>query len=135
MSRSGYVDDGDNWGLIRWRGAVASAIRGRRGQAFFAELLLALDAMPERRLIDNALKADGGFCTIGVIGAARGLDMSKINPDDPEEVSRMFDIAEALAQEVAYMNDEDVPWFKEESPEERFVRMRKWVAMKIKVPL
>jgi hypothetical protein len=37
MSRSGYSDDLENWSLIRWRGAVASAIRGRRGQAFLRE--------------------------------------------------------------------------------------------------
>jgi hypothetical protein len=37
MSRSGYSDDyGDDepWQLIMWRGAVASAFRGRRGQPF-----------------------------------------------------------------------------------------------------
>jgi hypothetical protein len=46
MSRSGYSDDHSEWDLIRWRGAVASAIRGKRGQAFLRELLVALDAMP-----------------------------------------------------------------------------------------
>ncbi len=29
MSRSGYNDDGTEWDLIRWRGAVASAVRGQ----------------------------------------------------------------------------------------------------------
>lgn len=33
MSRSGYTDDcDDQWALIRWRGAVNSAIKGKRGQ-------------------------------------------------------------------------------------------------------
>lgn len=32
MSRCGYSDDYDQWALIRWRGAVESAIRGKRGQ-------------------------------------------------------------------------------------------------------
>lgn len=32
MSRSGYTDDCDGWQLIMYRGAVASAIRGARGQ-------------------------------------------------------------------------------------------------------
>ena len=31
MSRSGYEDGLEMWDLIRWRGAVASAIRGKRG--------------------------------------------------------------------------------------------------------
>jgi hypothetical protein len=46
MSRSGYDEScDDNWGLICWRGAVASALRGRRGQAFLRELVDALDAV------------------------------------------------------------------------------------------
>lgn len=50
MSRSGYSDDYDfdNWQLIRWRGAVNSAINGRRGQAFLKELLTAIEALPEK---------------------------------------------------------------------------------------
>lgn len=30
MSRSGYNDDIDNWQMIKWRGQVASAVRGKR---------------------------------------------------------------------------------------------------------
>ena len=59
MSGSGYNDDCDGWALIRWRGAVASAIRGRRGQAFLRDLLAALDAMPDKRLVADALVFDG----------------------------------------------------------------------------
>lgn len=55
MSRSGYADwCDDNWAMIRWRGAVASAVRGKRGQAFLRELATTLDAMPEKRLIGGA---------------------------------------------------------------------------------
>ncbi len=50
MSRSGYVDDIDNLALINWRGAVKSAIQGKRGQAFLRALVDALDAMPETSL-------------------------------------------------------------------------------------
>ena len=49
MSRSGYTDDmEDMWQHICWRGAVASAIRGRRGQAFLREMLAAMDAIAGR---------------------------------------------------------------------------------------
>lgn len=34
MSRSGYSDDCYGWELICWRGAVNSAIKGKRGQSF-----------------------------------------------------------------------------------------------------
>lgn len=52
MSRSGYSDDCDNtWQWIQWRGRVASAMRGKRGQAFLQEMLEAMAALPMRRLI------------------------------------------------------------------------------------
>lgn len=132
MSRSGYCEDSDNWSFIMWRGAVNSAIKGKRGQLFFNELLAALDAMPVKSLITDALEEDGGFCTLGVLGNARGLDMAVIDPEEPEQVSKGFNIAEALAQEVVYMNDEGT--CSVESPEHRWVRMRKWVADQITTP-
>src|SRR5262245_16738600 len=36
---------------MRWRGAVHAAIFGKRGQAFLTELLAALDALPEKKLL------------------------------------------------------------------------------------
>lgn len=129
MSRSGYCEDLDTWSLVRWRGAVNAATKGKRGQAFFKELLDALDAMPEKRLIANELEAGGEFCTIGVLGQKRGIDMTGIDPDDPERVSAAFDIACALAQEVVFMNDEYC--YHEETPEQRWTRMRNWVAKQI----
>lgn len=56
MSRSGYTDDGwddesAQWAAIRYAGALKSAVRGKKGQAFLRELLAALDAMPVKRLI------------------------------------------------------------------------------------
>jgi hypothetical protein len=125
MSRSGYIDDCENWSLICWRGAVTSAIKGKRGQAFLLELRDALDAMPEKRLVADVLQADGQFCTIGVLGAKRGIDMVALDPDDREEVAQAFGIAPALAAEIVFMNDEG-SWDKE-TPEQRWKRMRKWV--------
>lgn len=60
MSRSGYTDDcDDNWAIICYRGALKSAMRGKKGQAFLKELLAALDAMPRKRLIREHLEIDG----------------------------------------------------------------------------
>ena len=181
MSRSGLTDDiEDVLAYGRWRGMVASSIRGKRGQAFLKELLAALDAMPEKRLIRNALIVDGeptyemrdiivgadelvardgtvcamgDVCTLGALGKARGLDMSDVDPDDFESVSDIFDVVECLAQEIEWMNDEagvrrrvPIPnvredkWdcfdydFLPETPEDRWARMREWVASKIKEP-
>lgn len=126
MSRSGYSDDCDGPELNLWRGAVESAIRGKRGQAFFAELAAALDAMPEKRLIVDELQTAGGeFCTIGVLGHARGVDMTTIDPENRRAVAKAFNIAPALAAEVVFENDE-AGWH-DETPEIRWSRMRQWV--------
>jgi hypothetical protein len=108
MSRSGYSDDLDNWSLIKWRGRVASAMRGKRGQAFLKEALSALDAMPVKELVSGELEAEGRFCTLGVVGRARGFDLSKIDTYDHETLGAKFDIASCLSQEIMYINDESV---------------------------
>jgi hypothetical protein len=159
MSRSGYSDDNeDNWALICWRGAVKRSIRGRRGQAALRELAAAMDAMPNKTLAAESLVTeDGAFCTLGVLGQARGIDMDAIDPDDWEAVAAKFNLAPAMVREIVYENDEmlskwdwvDVevcgpmrPYYPEygrharsvrvEIPEEklgaeRWARMRQWV--------
>jgi len=138
MSRSGYCDALDNWTLICWRGAVNSAIKGRRGQAFLIELREALDAMQDRRLIADALEAEGQFCALGALGAKRGLDMSGLDPYCKEIVAAALDIAPALAAEIVFENDEYPGGFydasgkwQRETPEHRWQRMRNWVEANI----
>jgi hypothetical protein len=136
MSRSGYSDDCENIEL--WRTAVRNATYGKRGQAMLRELADALDAMPEKRLIANELQtADGEFCTIGVLGHVRGVDMKNIEPEDRYAVADAFNIAPALAAEIVYENDEnDYRWVGnqrvQETPEERWTRMRAWVQSNLK---
>lgn len=132
MSRSGYTDDiDDNWSHIMYRGSVAAAVRGKRGQKFFRDLLAALDGLPEKRLIPNELETkDGCFCALGALGKSRGYDLSTIDPEDIERCALTFDIAESLAREVVFVNDE--AGYYTESPEQRFERVREWVANNIK---
>jgi len=131
MSRSGYSEDWDDqWATIRYRGAVESSIRGRRGQAFLKEMLAALDALPEKRLIADELQHGEAVCAIGAVGKARGVSMEKLDPEDAERVAVKFNIATALAREIVYMNDEGSYG---ETPEQRFQRMRMWIANQIKV--
>ena len=136
-----------------WRGMVASATRGKRGQQFFKDLLSALDAMSEKRLIADLLEDGpaGEVCAIGALGRARGVDMRALDPECPEQVAPIFNIAECLAQEVVYMNDEysryvhfELPgpprypykahdWYRREiTPEERWQHMRDWVSKQIR---
>lgn len=130
MSRSGYTDDLDTLALGQWRGRVASAIRGKRGQALLIALRDALDEMPEKRLVFGALEHDGEVCAIGSVGRARGLDMSKIDPEDSAQVAGAFNIAEPMAQEIVWINDECGP--HNETAEARFIRVRAWVVKQIK---
>src|SRR4051812_12282578 len=104
MSRSGYSEDCDNdWAMICYRGAVKSAIRGKRGQAFLNELLASLDAMPIKRLISDELEGTDrmsfshwgiveieAVCAIGALGKARGVAMDGIDAHDPPQVSGAF---------------------------------------------
>lgn len=131
MSRSGYIEEFDNnIHLINWRGAVASAIRGRRGQAFLREMREALNALPIKRLIAHELEAAGEVCAVGAVGRARGVDMSRIDPEDNDTIAKTFGVARALACEVMYLNDE----YYYSSPEERYVNLRRWVDKNIKEP-
>ena len=168
MSRSGYHDDLDDpLAHGRWRARVASATRGKRGQKLLRDLLAALDAMPEKRLIADEIEVsavadekhaqswvklfndqsaaeryrklhvdnrppeyrEGDVCALGAIGRVRGVDLSDLDPEQPERVAEVFDIAEPLAREIFYMNDEVG---HRETPEQRWQRMRNWVAAQIK---
>lgn len=159
MSRSGYIDDIDDPLVLgRWRGRVASAIRGRRGQALLKEALAALDAMTDKKLVSGHLVFDGfqpvwdgeevvvggdvlvdrygnalpmgSVCLLGAVGQRRGVDMSTMDPEDSDRVSAAFDIADPLAREIVFENDENGPYM--ETPEHRWKRMRAWVASHIK---
>lgn len=160
MSRSGYSDECYGRELVMWRGAVNSAIKGKRGQSMLRETLAALDAMPVKELIAHELVQEGEFCTLGVVGHARGIDMSTIDPEDRDGVAKAFGIAPALAAEIVFMNDEsfdDYKWVNaeicgpmrpqypycehhsrtvrmeiENAPAKRWQYMRDWIASNIK---
>src|ERR1700677_3775637 len=148
MSRSGYTENCDNnWDLIKWRGQVASAIRGKRGQTFLRELVAALDAMPEKRLIAHELTASivevdpfgGGYvregvCAIGSVGVARGITMEALDPDNYDQIADVFGIAHQLVQEIEFENDEDGDYYGKRTPEQRWAHMRAWAAGKLKEP-
>jgi hypothetical protein len=135
MSRSGYSDGADAWKLIRWRGQVASSIRGKRGQAFLREMLEALDALPEKRLIANALYDEGEVCAIGSVGLKRGIaNMAEIEAEDFYHVAAVFGVTHQLVREIAYLNDEydAAYWVPQETPENRWQRMRDWVTSQLR---
>lgn len=143
MSRSSYTDDDEDGSFAMWRGQVASAIRGRRGQAMLRDLLEALDAMLEKRLIKNALiRAAPAFippalsehvtpnvCALGALGVKRGIKLEMLDPEDYDAVADAFGVAHQLVQEIEWMNDEA---FWHVTPEQRWQNMRDWTAQQLK---
>jgi hypothetical protein len=142
MSRSGYTDDYDEGGqFARWRGIVASATRGKRGQKFFRDLLTVLDAMPIKRLVAAEFQTEeGDACALGALGKARGSSLSGILTTDEfgfvdcdhRKLGTLFNIAEQLAQETMWINDEAGP-YGGETDEQRWTRVRAWAAQQIRV--
>jgi hypothetical protein len=135
MSRSGYSDDLDDLELGRWRAQVNSAIRGRRGQSFFRNLVAALDALPEQRLVSSVLQdPDGEVCALGAALKHVGKEcpISEDEDDfDSDWTAAQLDIATQLVQETAWQNDEG-GW--SETAEKRWERMRKWAEANLKGP-
>lgn len=143
MSRSGYVDadEYDYWTWIRYRGAVNSALKGRRGQKALVELVQALDVMPQKKLAANAFGGQLGVCALGALAKARGVDLSDLQPDlgsCPEkaeawevdevnwhELGRRLNIAQSMAREVMYENDDEFD-NSEQGQRRRWKRIRDW---------
>ncbi len=129
MSRSNYCEDGGNY-INLYRAAVDRAIGGKRGQAFLMELAQAMDAMPEKKLIaDQLVTPTGEVCAIGVICKSRGLNTADVDFYDADTVGKLVGISRSMAAEIEYENDERGRCG--ETPEQRWVRMRDWVAENI----
>lgn len=141
MSRHGYVDfDGDDiLAEGRWRGAMLSAMRGKRGQAFLRDLIEALDALPEKSLAAHSFTRGGEICALGSVALKRGIDVSEFEPPegddswddeiDHDSLAAKFGIASCLAREVMYENDEGG---YNETPAQRWQRVRKWAERNIR---
>lgn len=137
MSRSGYKYDCDARELALWRASVTRAICGKRGQAFLREMLAALDALPEKKLVHGKIVSDKGeCCAMGAVALARKLDVSSVDETERDDVADVFGIAPALAAEIAFQNDEgsSFSWGGAEPEANRFARIRRWVVSQIVAP-
>lgn len=135
MGRSGYTDDYEGDAPAEfYRQAVHRATTGHRGQHLLRKLRDALDAMPVKRLITNAIKdATGGVCAFGALdpnAPAYKEDGDDWDAGHARDLAEHFNVAHALAAEIVYMNDE---WYlsRNETPEARWIRMRAWVESQI----
>lgn len=138
MSRSGYIEPGDpeEEKLCNiYRGTVKKAIKGKRGQAILKELLAHLDAMPVKELIANDFASEGSYCSLGLVGEKRGLDLSGIDPEDDsdgvDKLASMFNIDPSLVREIMFINDEI--FTRQDGPSTlRWITVRNWVSSQIK---
>ena len=130
MTRSGYTEDGDDeYGRVNlWRANIERATKGKRGQRFFRDLVAALDAMPEKRLVRGELETPKGeVCALGALRLQTGQDLTEsIRESEWDELGKAFNVAPMLAREVMFENDDDFAYYRDETPEARWVRMRKW---------
>ena len=145
MSRSEYSNDCDIWDLIRWRGAVTSALRGKRGQAFLREMETALLELPKKELVEGDFANQNGVCALGSVALRRKVKsgvtheeaMKQIVKEWPQEseecgdiASSRLGIARAMAKEIMFLNDDDF-FYSREKPQARYERILKWVRDKI----
>ncbi|MCH8156317.1 MAG: hypothetical protein IID18_00955, partial [Nitrospinae bacterium] len=54
----------ERWAWIRFRGQVASALRGRRGQATLKHVAEAMERLPRRELITVEMCDGTGVCVV-----------------------------------------------------------------------
>lgn len=141
MNRSGYSEDYDGGdepyanALDLYRGAVRSALGGKRGQAFLREMLEALDAMPQKRLTDYYLqRQNGDVCAIGCVGVRRGTKMDDLDPEEADKIAKRFGIAECMVREIESVNDDDFGVFATLTDEQRFEKVRRWVVRNLEKP-
>ena len=155
----GDCDDTESFlRMCGWQANVKRCIAGRHGQGFLWELYQALEALPERRLITGALEAHGAYCSLGAVAWARGLPIpetlrGEVDEDLEYELAEMYEgmghmlgIKDMLAREIMWVNDEDDRLHyvegppqhryseptREETPEERWHRVRRWVVTRLK---
>jgi hypothetical protein len=139
MSRNYYSEDYEENAMhFLWPAIIARSINGKRGQKFLNALATAMDEMPEKRLIAGRLiTPEGECCTMGVICKARNIDVSDIHYNDPEEAAKLLNISPTMAFEIVFQNDDYFDYNPhigktQETPDERWIRMRAWVDSKIR---
>lgn len=95
------------------------------------ELLVALDAMPDKELIRGDLVTEqGDCCAIGALLVHRSFPSAhEIDPEDSYHIAQVLDVAEPLVQEVEWVNDEGYHFV---TNAERWAKMRAWVVSRLK---
>src|SRR5271169_5049168 len=89
-----------------WRANLRRTMQSERGQAFLQELLEALDALPQKRLIQGAMQQGREVCALGAVGLKRRINLGGLDSRNHDELAAAFGISSMLVQEIAYWNDQ-----------------------------
>jgi hypothetical protein len=133
--RIGYSEDEDfpgQFGL--WQANCRRSLKGKAGQAVLRELEQALLALPEKRLISYELKnEEGEVCAVGALAKYRGVETTKADPEEMEEVGVELGMPRLVAWKVVCVNDIELDGYGSHSitPEERYDKMLEWVRRQI----
>ena len=143
MSRAGFGDgDDSDYPYELWEKTCELALNGKRGQKFLRELVAALDALPEKKLIAGQLKDEtGAVCALGAVCVRKHLYTPALEPREDEEylhwppLAGALKISETLVRLVEHENDESDEWRDHKlTPEERWQHVRQWAKDMIKEP-
>ncbi len=106
--RINYSDDEERPGQFAlWDANCRRSLRGKAGQKALKEFEAALLALPEKRLIKDALTDEsGGVCAIGCYAKYKGVDLSTFDPEDEsDEVGIAAGMPHLVAWRVVALND------------------------------
>lgn len=131
-------DEDFNNAAILWEANQERSLKSRKGQLALRRLEAALLALPEPKLIADAIEADGLVCGLGALAKHENYQGSLALPEaswndwgsGPEIENAMLALAEALdvpklvAIAIIYNNDND---FCVRTPEDRYSYLLKWV--------
>lgn len=158
--RIGYSENEDYPGQFDlWQANCRRSLQGRAGQAILRELESALVALPDKRLIEDELEAEGDVCAWGALKVYRGEAISDDDRElatyDMEAVGVELGAPRLVAWKVVEVNDlqsrgryvdvagpTKVEWgmrrrerlniFIAETPAERYERVLAWVRRQIR---
>jgi len=146
--------DGDEYQLYGLQQANTSRqLRGKKGQVFLRELLAALEALPEKKLIEGAVARGGHVCSLGAVALKRRVDAGEdrdkvlaelaavdVDPYEGEPIwdwaTRVLAVPSLIAWDIPQENDDDGYTGKyvdgkyvrqEVTPEMRYDRMVRYV--------
>ena len=155
--RINWSDEEDRPGQFAlWDANLRRSLKGKAGQHALRELEAALLALPEKRLIRDALTDDeGGVCAIACYAKHKGVDLSRFDPEDEsDEVGIAAGMPRLVAWKVVALNDIEldtvwevahgpiqrghgvykggIPLVRDMTPEERYDAVLKWCRAQIK---